>query len=687
MSAHDVPHRTLETGHPEPLGATLTPRGVNFAVVSHHATRMTLVLWEPGGRHRRDHVLDPRRHRTGDVWHAFVPDLAAGAEWAWRADSSATGPAHAFDPDALLLDPYTKGVAGSERWAERGLGGRPRELRGVVLDLSYDWGDDRAPRTPLAETVIHETHVRAFTAHPSSGVRHPGTYAGLAEKATWLAAQGFTAVQLMPVAEFDETDNPRTNPLTDEPLLNAWGYAPLAFMAPRTAYAADATTAGALREFRDMVRTLHRAGLEVILDVVYNHVGEGPRSSPPRSWRGLDRAEYFVLDAQGHDFDVTGCGHTFACARPVASRLILDTLRFWVEEMHVDGFRFDLAATLTRGEDGAPLIDPPLIREISEDPRLAGVKLIAEAWDGGLYQVGSFPHHGRWAELNGRFRDDVRDWLRGAARGPGALATRLGGSSDLYAPARTPAHSVNFVTCHDGFTLADLVSHERKHNLANGEQERDGTDDHRSWNGGAEGPTHDDEIRRIRLRQARNAAALTLLARGSALWLWGDDRLRTQRGNNNAWCQDGPAWWLDWTPDPDRDAFQRFVRGLLALRHRHGVLRGGEWFRSHGPGGVGWHDTSLASPDWDHGGALLQMHRYATDGPDLLLQVNGEPETRTFTLPESPVGTRWHILVDTAAESPHDVVPLEHSRPVHDPLQDRLHDAVAGRSLRLLAAR
>ncbi len=682
-----LPPPTLEPGRAEPLGATLTPAGVNFAVASRHATRMTLVLWEPGGRHRRDLALDPARHRTGDVWHAFVPGLGAGAEWAWRADSSAEGPEHAFDPEALLLDPYTKAVAGSEVWAEPGPGGGPRLLRGVVLDPHHDWGNDRAPRTPLADTVIHETHVRAFTAHPSSGVRHPGTFAGLAEKALWLAQQGFTAVQLMPVAEFDETDNPRVNPLTDQPLLNAWGYAPLAFMAPRTAYAADATPVGAVREFRDMVGTLHRAGLEVILDVVFNHVGEGPRSSPPRSWRGLDRAEYFVLDAHGRDLDVTGCGHTFACAKPFGSSLILDTLRYWVEEMHVDGFRFDLAATLTRGEDGAPLLDPPLIRAMCEDPVLAGVKLIAEAWDGGLYQVGSFPHHGRWAELNGRFRDDVRDWLRGAARGPGALATRLGGSSDLYAPERSPGHSVNFITCHDGFTLADLVSHERKHNLANGEDERDGTDDHRSWNGGAEGPTHDDDILRIRRRQARNAAALTLLARGAVLWLWGDDRLRTQRGNNNAWCQDGPEWWLDWTPEPDRDAFQRFVRELLTLRHRHIELRGDSWFLSHGPGGVGWHDTSLAAPDWDGGPALLQMHRYATDGSDFLLQVNGEPETFTFTLPESPMGTRWHIVLDTALDAPHDVVPVEQSRPVHDPLLDRLHDAVAGRSVRLLVAR
>ncbi|MEY4070127.1 MAG: hypothetical protein RL721_741 [Candidatus Eisenbacteria bacterium] len=672
---------SVEPGVAEPLGPTLTRGGVNFAVVSRHATRLTLALFAPGGRAVREFELDPSRHRTGDVWHAFVPGLAAGAEYAWRADSDARGPEHAFDPDALLLDPYAHGVAGSERWGDLPERGGPRVLRSVVVDLAYDWGDDRAPRTPLGDTVIHETHVRAFTAHPSSRVAHPGTFAGLAEKAEWLAGMGFTAVQLMPVAEFDETDNPRTNPLTGEPLLNVWGYAPLAFMAPRTAYAADATAAGALREFRDMVRALHRVGLEVILDVVFNHTGEGSRAEPPRSWRGLDRASYYLLDADGRDQDHTGCGNTFACASEHGSRMVLDALRFWAHEMHVDGFRFDLASTLTRGPDGTPLADPPLVRAIAEDPLLAHCKLIAEPWDTGVYHGGRFPHHGRWAELNDHFRDDVRDWLRGHGGGPGALATRLGGSSDRFSPDRRPGHSVNFVTCHDGFTLADLVSHERKHNLANGEQERDGSDHHRSWNGGAEGPTHDPAVLGTRLRQARNAAALTLLSRGAVLWLWGDDRLRSQRGNNNAWCHDGPAWWLDWDPNADEAAFQRFVAGLMRLRREYKVLRGEGWFRSTGPGGVSWHGPILGPPDWDAGGLMLQMHVHGDGEPDFLLQVNGTTEPQHFTTPEPGRGGHWHLIADTASAAPEDFTPIERSRPLPDPMHDRL----SPRSLRVLA--
>lgn len=681
QAAQPLERLTLEAGAPAPLGATLDRDGTNFAVFSKHATALTLVLFTPGGGKRRAFRLDPLTHRTGDVWHAFVPRLGAGAEYGWLADSIAIGPTHRFDPTRLLLDPYAVGIAGSERWGERVAGGRVR--RGVVCDLAYDWGDDRAPNTALAESVIHETHVRAFTAHPSSGVARRGTYAGLAEKAEWLAALGVTAVQLLPVAEFEETDNPRTDPTTGRPLMNAWGYAPLAFMAPRTAYAANATAAGALREFRDMVKALHRAGLEVILDVVYNHTGEGRSCEPATSWRGLDAASYYLHDADGRGLDYTGCGNTFACARPVAAQLILDTLRFWAREMHVDGFRFDLASTLTRDDRGEPLSDPPLIRAIAEDPALAHCKLIAEAWDGGLYQVGSFPHHGRWAELNGRFRDDARDWLRGGARGPGALATRLAGSSDLYAPERTPGHSVNFITCHDGFTLHDLVSHEHKHNLANGEGNRDGTDDHRSWNGGAEGPSQDPAVRRARARQVRNAAALTLLSRGAVLWLWGDDRLRTQGGNNNGWCHDGPAWWLDWNESGDAPAFGRFVRGLITLRRRHAVLRGGDWFKTSRAGGVTWHGTTLDAPDWDAGGPRLQMHLHATDGPAFLLQMNGGPDDADYTLPDPGDRRAWHLLADTGAPAPHDWTPLERARPLADSPAHHL----PARTTRLLAAR
>jgi glycogen operon protein len=647
----------VEPGGPEPLGATVDAGGTRFAVVSAHAERLTLVLLSPGGVPRGEIALDPARNRTGDVWHAYVRGVRAGAEYLWRAEGHPHDSRHAFDPRAPLLDPYAKGIAGSERWADRSPRRAPR--RAVVCDLAHDWGDDRHPGTPLERTILYETHVRAFTAHPSSGVRHPGTFAGLAEKADWLRSLGVTAVQLMPVAEFDETDNPRVNPFTGERLLNAWGYAPLAFMAPRTAYAADATAAGALREFRDMVRALHAHGLEVILDVVFNHTGEGGRTVPPRSWRGFDREDYFLLDAAGRDVDFTGCGHTFACARPAPARLILDALRFWAVEMRVDGFRFDLASTLTRGVNGEPLADPPLLRRIAGEPALAHCKLIAEPWDTGLYHVGRFPHHGRFAELNGRFRDDVRDWLRRRSGGSDVLAGRLLGSRDLYGPGRPTGHSVNYLTSHDGYTLADLVSHERKHNEANGERNHDGTDDHRSWNGGAEGPSHDPNVRAMRERQARNAAALLLLSRGSVLWLWGDDALRSQGGNNNPWCQDGPAWWLDWDPGERGRAFQRYVAGLSALRRSHPALAG-EARVERGDEGAG-PESGRPEPH------RLLLRFAPSGGEDLLLLANGEAGEWSCPLPKPPAGRAWHLVVDTAAAPPRDFTPLATASPLATP--------------------
>jgi len=672
MDARDVvpsaAPRAVEPGSPAPLGATPDARGTHFAVHSPAATRMTLALFAPGGLPRGEVRLDPTRHRTGGVWHVFVPGVRAGAEYGWRADSDARGPGHAFDEEALLLDPYAKGVAGLERWADpagatvpgRGSG---RLLRSVVCDLAYDWGDDRPPRTPLADSVIYEAHVRTFTRHPSARVRAPGTYAGMIERIPWLRSLGVTAVQLMPVAEFDETDNPRVRPDTGGRLLNTWGYAPLAFMAPKVSYASVPTAAGALREFRDLVRALHAAGLEVFLDVVYNHTGEGGLLVPPRSWRGLDRPGYFVLDEQGRDLDFTGTGHTFACASPVASQLILDALRFWAGTMRVDGFRFDLASTLTRDERGQPLEDPPLVRRIATDPALQHCKLIAEPWDVGLYHVGRFPEPGRFAELNGRFRDDVRDWLRGSAGGSAALEQRLAGSPDLYSRPTAQGSTVNFVTSHDGFTLADLVSFERKHNEANGEDNRDGSNDNRSWNCGAEGTSRDPAVLALRARQVRNAAALLLLSRGALLWLWGDEARRTQHGNNNPWCQDGPEWWLDWEAAKAHADFTRFVRGLLALRNEHVVLRSGSrsWERM-GPG------AAAPEPGGAPGGDRRLAVQLRGDGhAEFVLLANGGAEPAEFALPAPGDEREWRRVVDTAAAPPADLAPLAEAAPLAQP--------------------
>ena len=663
-----------EPGAPEILGAAPHGDGVRFAVVAPEAAGMTLALFSPGGVPLADLDLDPAQHRTDGVWHAYVPGLRAGIEYGWRVMPEVNGTPIARAVRPLLIDPYTKGIAGSEKWSDRSAVQRGR--RSVVVDLGgYDWKDDRHPGTPLERSVLYELHVRLFTAHPSSGVQHPGTFSGLAEKATWLRKLGVTAVQLMPVAEFDEIDNPRVNPMDGRPLLNAWGYSPLAFMAPRTAYASSANAAGAIREFRDMVRAMHAEGLEVILDVVYNHVGEGGVRAAPRSWRGLDPRGYFVLDDRGRDVDHTGCGHTFACARPVAMRQILDALRFWAVDMRVDGFRFDLAATMTRGGRGEPLANPELIERIAHDPALAHCKLIAEPWDMGLYQVGRFPHHGRFAELNGRYRDDVRDQLRHHGHGPRALVERLSGSRDLYAP-RPLGHSVNFLTSHDGYTLADLVSHERKHNLPNGESNHDGTNDHRSWNGGAEGPTHDPEVRAVRSRQARNAATLLLVSRGAVLWLWGDETLRSQGGNNNAWCQDGPAWWLDWQPAPHAQAFRRFVTGLLALRNTHPALAPAD------------HDARIELVASSHSDGARGQHRLfaripGPAGEDLLLLMNADRTEARFKLPAAPAGRAWHGVVDTEAPPPGDFTPPADARAYKDGTELGL----GSRTLRLLAAR
>ena len=665
MDTRDVvpfaPARSAEPGSPSPLGATLADRGVNFAVHAPAATRITLALFAPGGLPRGEVRLDPATHRSGGVWHVFVPGVRAGAEYAWRADSDTRESGHAFDPEALLLDPYGRGVAGSERWGERTAGGR--HLRSVVCDLAYDWGDDVRPATLLDDTVIYELHVRAFTRHESSDVRAPGTFAGLIERVDWLSQLGVTAVQLMPVAEFDETDNHRVHPETGERLLNAWGYAPLAFMAPKTSYASEPTAAGALGEFRDLVRALHAARIEVILDVVFNHTGEGGLLVPPRSWRGLDRPGYFLLDERGRDLDFTGTGHTFACATPVASELILASLRFWATAMRVDGFRFDLASTLTRDERGLPLDDPPLIRRIATDPALAHCKLIAEPWDIGLYHVGRFPAPGRFVELNGRFRDDLRDWLRGAAAGPDALADRMAGSPGLYASHGGAGSTVNFVTSHDGFTLADLVSYEHKHNEANGEANRDGGNDARSWNGGVEGPTSDHHVLATRARQVRNAAALLLLSRGAVLWLWGDEKLRTQRGNNNPWCQDGPEWWLDWGANDDAD-FTWFVCGLSRLRREHPALRLGSWRAAP----LAWHVGAPGAPAPRGNQRLaLELELKGVDDVPFLLVVNGEDEPAVVQLPAARDGRAWRRVVDTAAEPLLDWTSVDAALPLVEP--------------------
>ncbi len=662
----------VRRGEPLPLGASVRKGGVNFAVFSAHATRVSLVLFAPPADEPAFEIaLDPRTQRTGDVWHAFVEGLAAGAQYGFRAAREGQGDEaqHRFAPERVLLDPYARAVVGAPRWGEGALERRGRHTSlirprraCVVGGDAFDWSGDAPPGHHLADSVIYELHVRGYTAHPSAGVAHPGTYRGLIEKIPYLKDLGVTAVELLPVFEFDETDCHGRDPASGRRLRNLWGYQPLAFFAPKPAYAASGALGGERDEFRELVRACHAAGLEVFLDVVFNHTGEGTRDEPALGWRGLDNATYYHADAHtGRYRDYSGCGNSLQANHPVVQSLILDTLRHWVSEMHVDGFRFDLASVLCRGLDGAPLPSPPVVEAIACDPVLARTKLIAEPWDAaGLYQVGAFPSGARWAEWNGRFRDDVRRFVRGDAGLCGALAMRLTGSADLYQrDGRGPQHSVNFVTSHDGFTLRDLVSFAARHNRANGERNRDGQHGEISWNCGVEGATDDAPVSALRLRQSKSLLAILLLAQGTPMILAGDEIGRTQRGNNNAYCQDNDVAWVDWRLLDSQAELLRFVRLLLRFRREHAVLRPRRFEALDGarPWAL-WQGARRGVPDWSERAPLVALHLpgYGRSA-DLFLAFSASREPVQVELPGAPPGTCWRRALDSAAASPEDVFP------------------------------
>ncbi|MFO0123712.1 MAG: glycogen debranching protein GlgX [Inhella sp.] len=653
-----------QPGSPYPLGARPQAGGVNFSVYSRHATACRLLLFARPDDLRPSHTLelDPRRHRTWHYWHVFVPDLPVGTAYGWQMDGPwAPEQGHRFDGARLLLDPYGRAVATPPGY-RRDDPAVAHALRSVVADdHAYDWEDDRLPCRPFAQTVVYETHVRGFTAHPSSGVpeAHRGRYAGLIDKIPYRVDLGITAVELMPVFQFDLHDAPPG-------LSNYWGYSPLSFFTPHAGYAVGADPLAPLNEFRDLVKALHRAGLEVILDVVYNHSAEGDERGPTHGLRGLDNATYYMLESGGRYANHSGCGNTLNANHAVVRRLILDSLRYWVQVMHVDGFRFDLAAILSRDEQGRPMPRAPVLWDIDSDPALAGTKLIAEAWDAaGLYQVGGFGGD-HWKEWNGHFRDDVRSFVRGDPGKVPALAERLLGSPRLYGDGqREPAQSINFVTSHDGFTLRDLVSHNAKHNRVNGENNRDGTDDNRSWNCGIEGPTDDPAINALRLRQMKNLLAITVLSLGTPMLLMGDEMGRSQQGNNNAYCQDNALSWLDWTGLDTHAELHRFVKGLIALRNQRESVR-------HAPHlsleklmtlvRVQLHGVHLRQPDLCDASHSLAVTASSLSG-DLRMHfaLNAYWEPLAFELPP---GLNWRRVLDTGRASPHDLVALDDAEAV-----------------------
>jgi len=654
------------SGATAPLGATVRDDGVNFSVFSKHASHMELLLFDDESAPRPSTIISlyAEKHRTYHYWHTFVPGLQIGQVYAYRSH----GPLEPdrgvrFDAEKVLLDPYGRAVAVPEAY-DRGAATRPGNNsayapKSVVTDPGrYDWEGDRPLQRPLNETILYELHVRNFTRHPSSGVspEKRGTYAGLIDKIPYLKDLGVTGMELLPVFQFD----PQAAP---EGIVNCWGYQPISFFAPHAAYSSRRGALAALDEFRDMVKALHRAGLEVILDVVFNHTAEAGAGGPTLCWRGLANDAYYILDKDKARYaDYSGCGNTLNANQPIVRRLIQDSLRYWVTEMHVDGFRFDLASILSRDENGQPVPNPPILWDIESDPLLAGTKLIAEAWDAaGLYQVGSFVGD-TWQEWNDRFRDDVRRFVKGDKGSVRGVASRILGSPDIYGhKERTAEQSINFVTCHDGFTLNDLVSYNHKHNEANGESNRDGANENLSWNCGIEGPTADPAIEKLRNRQVKNFLTLQLLAMGTPMLLMGDEARRTQKGNNNAYCHDSELSWFDWHLLERHGDIHRFVKELNGFRHRLDVVAQGRTLSLNQvlrQARIEWHGVHLGRPDWsDHSHSLAFTLRSLRVRFLLHAMLNAYWGPLTFELP--PVagmsGQGWRRCIDTALDSPDDI--------------------------------
>ena len=653
-----------EAGHPLPLGANLTSRGTQFNLFSRHASTVTLLLFE----HPEDqtpsasYTLDREQNRTGDIWHIHIPSVTTGQLYLYQVD----GPfdpdrGHRFMPETRLIDPYARALASSGPWISWNSSEIPKC---VVVNDYFDWQGDKPLNYPLRDCVIYETHLAGLTRHPSSGVTHPGTYSGVIEKIPYFKQLGITSLEFLPVQEFNPNELLRTDPDSGRTLTNYWGYSTVNFFSPAAAYSQDTGRGQQVKEFKEMVKALHAAGIEVILDIVFNHTAEGNEEGPTFSFRGLDNSIYYILDEPRSKYkNFSGCGNTMNCNHPILRTLILDCLHYWVMEMHVDGFRFDLGSILGRDQTGRLLENPPILERIAEDPILRDTKLIAEAWDAaGAYQVGSFPG-GRWAEWNDRFRDDLRQFWGNTPGKTASLSMRFSGSSDLYlSDGRKPFHSINFITSHDGFTLNDLVSYTKKNNKMNGEDNRDGHNSNLSFNCGAEGETDSPVVEGIRNRQVKNLLATLLLSTGTPMLLGGDEFRRSQMGNNNAYCQDNEISWFDWTLTETHSDILRFCRELIKFRRRHPAFKRSEFFSGqdislNGLPDITWLNEECRPLDWSRQNNLLSILidgskaeiKADRDDNDFFLMFNAQDANTAFTVPPPPSGKIWQRKIDTAA--------------------------------------
>ncbi|MFH0977249.1 MAG: glycogen debranching protein GlgX [Spirochaetota bacterium] len=681
-------HRILR-GTPLPFGVKLRKGGVNFSILSRNAKSVSLILFksaQPDSEYE-EIFFDPIINKTGDIWHIWIENICEGQLYGYRID----GPydpenGYRFNRNKLLVDPYARAVTGNFQWDLSDARGYDRNS--PLSDLSFSVKDsapgapkcviieedfynfDKPVKKPLKDTIIYEVHVKGFTYHESSNIEHKGTFKGITEKIPYLKELGITAIELMPIHEFDEDENRNINPLTGKKLKNYWGYSTISFFAPKGRYSSSGTMGEQFRECRDMIKKFHEADIEVILDVVFNHTAELDHLGPTLCFRGIDNSVYYMLeDYKRYYKNFSGCGNTFNCNNPIVREFIINCLKYWVIEMDVDGFRFDLASILGRDIDGNILSNPPLLERIEEDSILRDTKIIAEAWDAaGAYQLGDFP--GRWAEWNGKYRDDVRRFWRGDENTVGYFATRIMGSADLYQRnKKNPLHSINFISCHDGFTLNDLVSYNNKHNIENGENNIDGENYNNSFNFGIEGLSEDPKIELFRNRQIKNFIATLFLSQGVPMLLAGDEFRRTQKGNNNAYCQDNEISWINWSLlNLHKDIF-RFTSEIIKFRKQHPILRKDSFFtgiaiNEDSMPDITWHGYIKNKPDWNidsHCIACLLNGEYAKQNNlskdnDIYIAFNASKEAICFEIPDSPSNTEWLLAIDTSKPSPYDIL-------------------------------
>ncbi|CAM3827229.1 glycogen debranching protein GlgX [Mucilaginibacter galii] len=658
---HEYQDIKFRRGHVLPFGATMVPNGVNFSVYSSASTSCSLVLFERGEDEPFAEIPFPEEFRIGNVYCMIVFDLDfERLEYGYRMDGPydpANG--YRFDKTKILSDPYAKAIGGRDTWMAPPNWDDIYPFRSRLVFEDFDWEDDRPLQIPIEDLIIYEMHVRSFTMHPSSRAKYKGTFAGIREKIPYLKELGVNCVELMPIYEFDEWEHSKLHPDTGEQLVNYWGYSTLNFFSPKAGYAASGKFGMQVDELKTLIKHLHEHDIEVFLDVVFNHTAEGDHRGPTISFKGIDNKTYYMLTPEGYYFNFSGTGNTLNCNNPVVRNMVLDCLRYWAAEYHIDGFRFDLAAILGRAPDGSPLNNPPLLESLAFDPVLANCKLIAEAWDaGGLYQVGNFPAYGRWAEWNGKYRDHLRKYLKGEPGLVGDLAQAIQGSPWLY-PTRGTTAGVNFITCHDGFTLYDLFAYNQKHNDANGENGNDGGNDNESWNCGCEGETDNAAVNALRQRQVKNALTLLLVSQGVPMICMGDEMGRTQQGNNNTYCHDNELNWLNWDLIEKNAGLFAYAKHMIAFRKAHPALRNRDHFTYTDPKQTGYADITFhgVKPfecDYSAGSrvfAWMLNGNYAKNGTTtddyIYIATNMYYEGINLQLPTLPQGRSWYVSANT----------------------------------------